>query len=172
MAPNPEAIAWYLKRSEVLLDDHRQRIESLRSRGGQLAGFSGAVLALAGANADTTLVALHGVARPCAGISLLLGSLLLIAASVTALRGALLPQFVSDLSTEEVANYATDRFVEEPDLWRVHLRSTRALLRTIESTTRLGDRSAQAVRRAELFFFAGLSLVGIALGIFVVVETL
>jgi hypothetical protein len=126
-------------------------------------------MALAGADADMTLATLHGAARGCAGIALLVGSLLLIAASVTALRGALLPQLVSALSTEEVANYATERFVEEPDLWRVHLRSIRGLLLTIESATHLGDRAARAVRRAERFFFAGLSLVGIALGMLVIV---
>jgi len=48
--PNPEAIAWYVQRAENLLDDLRDRVQSLRSRGGQLAGFSGAVIALAGAN--------------------------------------------------------------------------------------------------------------------------
>jgi hypothetical protein len=171
MAPNPEAIAWYLKSSEDLLDDHRERVEALRSRGGQLAGFSGAVLALAGANADATLGALHGVARGCAGLSLLVGSLLLIAASVTALRGASVPWVVSGLSAEEVANYSMDRFVEEPDLWRVHLRMIRGLLRSIESTTRLGDQAARAVKRAELFFFGGLLLVGVALATLVVVVT-
>jgi hypothetical protein len=60
MAPNPEAIAWYLKRSEDLLDDLRDQIGSLRTRGGQLAGFSGAILALAGANAVSVLDALGG----------------------------------------------------------------------------------------------------------------
>jgi hypothetical protein len=171
VAPNPEAIAWYLKRSEDLLGDHRERVESLRSRGGQVAGFSAALLALAGANANTILVALHGPARGCAGVSLLAGALLLIGASVTALRGALLPRFVFDLSTEEVANYATDRFVQESDLWRVHLRTIHALIQSIELTTRLGDKAAQALRRAERFFFAGLLLVGNALGILVLVVT-
>jgi hypothetical protein len=169
MAPNPEAIAWYLDRSESLLGEHRDRVELLRARGGQLAGFSGAVLALAGSNANTVLLALHGAARAGAGLSLLVGSALLIAASVTALRGALLPRFVSDISTEEVANYTGERFIEEADLWRVHLRSLHAVLRMIESTTRLGDRAAQAIRRAERFFFAGLLLVGNALGILVLV---
>lgn len=111
MAANPEAIAWYLKRSEDLLGEHRERVETLRSRGGQVAGFSGAVLALASTDANTILIALHGPARGCAGISLLAGALLLIGASVTALRGALLPRFVFDLSTKEVANYASDRFI-------------------------------------------------------------
>jgi hypothetical protein len=51
---------------------------------------------------------LHGLARGFAGSFLLFGSVLLIAAFATALRGAVLPpRLVSDLSAEEVANYAT-----------------------------------------------------------------
>jgi hypothetical protein len=65
--PNPEAIAWYVKKSEGLLGDLRARVESLRTRGAQIAGFSGAVLALAGANVESTLAALHGPAREAAG---------------------------------------------------------------------------------------------------------
>lgn len=169
MPANPEAIAWYLKRSEGLLAEHRERIKSLRTRGGQLAGFSGAILALAGSNAEAILAALHGAARSCAGISLLIGSLLLIAASIAALLpGVSMPPVVPDLAAKEVANYVTSRFVQEPDLWRVHLRTIRALIVAIELTTRLGDKAARAVRGAERLFFAGLSLVGCALGILVV----
>ncbi|HEX3737104.1 MAG TPA: hypothetical protein VHV53_06135 [Solirubrobacterales bacterium] len=160
MAPNPEAVAWYVKRSEDLLDDHRERIRSLRSRGGQLAGFSGAVLALAGANAEPILDALRGLARDCAGASLLVGALLLIVALVTALRGTLVPRLVSDLSAEEVANYTSNRFLSEPDLWRVQVRALRGLLDSIEWTTRQGDEAAQAVSGAENLFFAGLTAVG------------
>lgn len=50
MSADPETIAWYLQRSEALLDDLRERVQVLRARGGQLAGFAGAVLAPAGAN--------------------------------------------------------------------------------------------------------------------------
>jgi hypothetical protein len=170
MAVNPEAIAWYLKRSEALLDDLRERVQSLRTRGGQLAGFSGAVLVLAGSNAVPILTALHGAARSYAGASLLVGSLLLIGASVAALRGASFPWDVYDLSTEEVANYASKRFVEEPDLWRVHLRTIRGLHGSIDAATRLNDRAARSIGRAEQFFFAGLSSVGIMLFILVITE--
>ncbi|MBN9622942.1 MAG: hypothetical protein J0H06_08315 [Actinobacteria bacterium] len=169
MPVNPEAVAWYLERSERLLVELRERVLAQRSRGAQIAGFSGAVLALVGANAESTLSALHGSARVCAAGCLLMGSLLLVVAFVTALRGGLLPRFVSDLSVGEVANYATDRFVQEPDLWRVHLRTIRGTIRSIESTTLLGDRTAEAIARAERFFIAGMSLVGSALGILVVV---
>jgi hypothetical protein len=162
VAPNPEAIAWYLRKSEGLLTDLRERVQSLRTRGGQLAGFSGAVLALVGANAEHVLNELQGPARDAAGASLLLGSLLLIGSLMTALRGTLLPQLVSDISAAEVANYTSDRFTHEPDLWRVHVRAIQSLLVSIESTTRYVDRAARIVEKAEYFFLSGLFTVGVA----------
>jgi hypothetical protein len=165
--PNPEAIAWYVQRAENLLDDLRDRVQSLRSRGGQLAGFSGAVIALAGANAESMLDAVHHAARVAIGVSLLVGTIMLIAAFVTALRGTLLPQLVSDISAKEVANYITERFTHEPDLWRVHIRTVRGLLESIDSTTRQGDKAAQAVMWAGRFFLGGLSAVGLALAILI-----
>jgi len=127
------------------------------------------VLALVGANATSILVALHGAARVCAGASLLVGAVLLILAFVTGLGGPLLPQLASAVSAEEVANYTTDRFIEEPDLWRVQMRTIRALLASIEATSVLGDEAARVAGRAQNLFSAGLSSVGIALGILVVV---
>jgi hypothetical protein len=169
--PNPEAIAWYLERSEALLGELRERIRALRIRGGQLAGFSGAVLALAGNSAESILTALDGVARGCAGVALLVGSVFLIAAFMTALRGSPLRSLVAGLSADEVANYTTDRFLQEPNLWRVQLRTIRAILASIESTTRLGDQTARAVGRAERLFSLGLTAVGIALAILLLVVT-
>jgi hypothetical protein len=165
--PNPEAIAWYVQRAENLLDDLRDRVQSLRSRGGQLAGFSGAVIALAGANAESMLDAVHHAARVAIGISLLVGMIMLIGAFVTALRGALLPQLVSDISAKEVANYITERFTHEPDLWRVHVRTMRGLMKAIDLTTRQGDKTARAVRLSGRLFLAGLSAVGMALAILI-----
>jgi hypothetical protein len=170
-APNPEAIAWYVRRSEDVLIELRERVQSLRTRGGQLAGFSGAVLALAGANVESVLDALHGVARDCAGISIMVGVFLLVASLVTALRGTLVPELVSEISAEEVANYNSERFTHEPDLWRIHVRTIRGFLGLIESTTVQGDESARAVRRAEYLFLTGLFSVGVALAILIAVVT-
>lgn len=167
MEPNPEAIAWYVQRAENLLDDLRGRVQSLRARGGQLAGFSGAVIALVGANAESMLGAVDHAARVAIGISLLVGTIMLIAAFVTALRGTLLMHLVSDISGQEVANYVTERFTHEPDIWRVHIRTIRGLLKSIESTTRQGDRTARAVMWAGRAFLAGLTAVGIALAILI-----
>ena len=153
MAPNPEAIAWYVERSEGLLDDLRERVQSLRARGGQLAGFSGAVLALAGANVESILGALHGAARDVAGVSLLLGVLLLVASLATALRGTLLPRLVSDISAKEVANYTSERFTHEPDLWRVHVRDdSRSARRDRIDDRGQGDEAARVVKKAEYLF--------------------
>lgn len=160
MPANPEAIAWYLERSERLLDDLRDRVLSLRARGGQIAAFSGAILALAGANVDAVLGVPHGPAREFAGSSLLVGLLLLILSMVTVLRGAVLPEMSPIASAEEVANYATERFTDEPDLWRVHLRTIVGLRDAIEAATSQEDAAARAVRKAEYFFLSGLFTVG------------
>ena len=110
-------------------------------RGGQLAGFSGAVIALVGANAESMLVAVHQEARVASGIVLLAGTILLVLSFVTALRGTLLPGLVSDISAQEIANYTTERFTHEADLWRVHVRTINGLLLSIDSTTRQGDKA-------------------------------
>jgi hypothetical protein len=171
VAPNPEAIAWYVEKSEKLLDDLLEQVSSQRLRGVQLAGFAGAVLALAAPNAATILAPLHGIGRACAGVALLVGAFLLIASLAAALRGTVLPRFVSDISTQEVAAYASERFIHEPDLWRVHVRTIRNLLSTIESTRRQRDETAEAVKKAELFFLVGLFSVGISLAILIPVVT-
>jgi hypothetical protein len=168
VAPNPEAIAWYLGRSERLLADLDQRVQSFRARGAQIAGFSGAVLALAGANVGSILATLHGPLHECAGFSLLIGVLLLIVSLVTALRGT---TFVLEASIEEVANYTAERFIYEPDLWRVHVRTMRGLLDAIEVIAIQGDRAGRAVKRAEYSFLTGLLSVGVALAILIVAVT-
>ena len=124
--PNPEAIAWYLGRAERLLAGLDERVQSLRTRGTQIAGFSGAVLALAGANVGSVLATLQGPSRDCAGLALLVGALLLVVSLVTALRGTTL---VLEVSVGEVANYISERFIDEPELWRVHVRTIHGLVR-------------------------------------------
>lgn len=171
MAANPEAIAWYVKKSEGLLGDLRARTESLRTRGAQLAGFSGAVLALAGANVESTLDALRGPAREAAGGSLLVGSLLLIAALTVALRATLAPPVRHDGSLAEVANYNSVRLTHEPDLWRVHVRELRGLLTSIEAVKGQIDETSRQLGKAEYFFLAGLFTVGLAFATLIAVMT-
>ncbi len=58
--PNPDAIAWYVLQAESALDDLQGRVQSLRSRAGQLAGFAAAVVTLVGGNANRILDPLSG----------------------------------------------------------------------------------------------------------------
>jgi hypothetical protein len=168
---NPEAISWYLQRSEALLDELRERIQALRLRGGQIAGFSGAVLALAGANLGSVLGVLHGAARDLAGGSLLVGSASLVMSLVIVLRGTVQPGWYIAFSVNEVGSYVTERFTQEPDLWRVHLRTIASLRDAIETTTRLGDKVERSVRNAEYLFLSGLFTVGTAFATFIAVMT-
>lgn len=96
------------------------------------------------------------------------GTILLVAALIASILGApFRPQLVSDISAREIANYTTERFTHEPDLWRVHIRTIRGLLVSIDSTTRIGDRAATTLRWAGLLFLLGLLAVGVALGILI-----
>ncbi|HEY2717455.1 MAG TPA: hypothetical protein VGI73_14655 [Solirubrobacterales bacterium] len=168
-APNPEAVAWYLSRAESLLDELRGRMHSLRARGGQLAGFSAAVITLAGASAGSILKELDGVARSSAAVALLLGTMLLVGAFVAALRGANLPQPASDISIKEIAEYTTDRLIREPDLWRVHLRTTRGFLVLIQLMNRREDEAAAVIEWAGRLFLCGLLSIAVSLCILIVV---
>jgi hypothetical protein len=89
----------------------------------------------------------------------------------TALRGTLVPDLFSEISAKEIANFNSERFTHEPDLWRIHVRTIRGLLRVIELTTIQGDQAARAARKAEYLFLAGLFSVGIALAILIAVVT-
>lgn len=95
----------------------------------------------------------------------------MIGALVTALGGSLAPRLVSGISASEVSNYASERFTHEPELWRVHARTLRAVLVAIERTTVQGDTIAWTVRRAEYLFLTGLFSVAVALGTLIVVMT-
>jgi hypothetical protein len=129
------------------------RVQSLRLRAGQLAGFAAAVVALVGGNANRILGPLSGAPRDIAGITLLAATILLVLAMGSTILGApFRPQLVSDISGREIANYATTRFTHEPDLWRIHIRTIKGLLISIDNTTKAGDRAVATLRRASFFF--------------------
>jgi hypothetical protein len=110
---------------------------------------------------------LHSGARQVVGSLLLSGALLLVGAFFFALRGTAVAEGLSDISAKEAANYPSDRFAHEPDLWRVQLRTMRALLVSIDDATSQGDAVAATVAVASRCFLAGLLCVGLALAILV-----
>lgn len=72
------------------------------------------------------------------------------------------------LAADEITNYASDRFLSESDLWRVHLRS----LQTLEQATRKaqedGNAAAVAIMISLCAFLAGLGFSLISLGTLIV----
>lgn len=131
-----------------------------------MAGFAAAVIALIGGNADRIIGDLHGTPRIAAGATLLFGTLLLVGSLLYAVIGAAYrPHLIAGISAREIANYTTDRFTHEPDLWRVHIRTIKGLLPAIASTTEIGDKAANALRVAVLLFLGGVIAVAVALGI-------
>ena len=161
--PNPEAIAWYVEEAQRLLEDQQRRAESLRTRGGQIAGFGATVLALIGGNATTILGDLHGASHTIAGIALLGAAACLAVAVAIAISGAIRPKTYASISADEIVNYATDRFLHEPDLWRVHVRSLKALGEATESAQEAGNSAAAALVWSLRAFLAGLAFALIAI---------
>lgn len=158
MKPNPDAIAWYVQEAQRLLEEQQRRAESLKTRSGQIAGFGAAVLALIGGNVGTILGAVEGSARSVVGLALF-AALVSLAVSVSfAVWAASKPTPFTILASDEIATYASDRFLTEPDLWRVHLRS----LHTLEKATREaqgdGNAGAEAILISLYAFLLGLAL--------------
>jgi hypothetical protein len=162
--PNPEAIAWYVEEAQRLLEDQQRRAESLRTRGGQVAGFAAAVLALIGGNANDLVASLDGVARVVADVCLLAAAFCLAAAVMIAIWGALRPRAFAGISAEEIVTYTSDPFLTEVDLWRVHVRSLYAIYHATADAEETSSLAVKAVERSFVAFLMGLgfSLLAIA----------
>lgn len=164
MEPNPAAIAWYVEEAQRLLEEQQRRAESLKTRGGQVAGFGAAVLALIGGNAATILGAAEGAVRGVIGLMLLLAVISLAVAVAVAIWGLLKPQPVAALAADEIRIYGSERFLAEPDLWRVHVRSLRALEGLARQAQREGDAAAAAIGISLHGFLIGLGFSLVSLG--------
>jgi hypothetical protein len=166
--PNPEAIAWYVEEAQPLLEDQQRRAESLRTRGGQVAGFGAAVLALIGGNVTELLSALDGFSGVFIGVALVAAACCLGAAVSMAVWGALRPKAFAAISGREVAIYKSQRFLTESRLWRVHVRSLHALDDAISDAEAAEDTAANAVEWALFIFLAGLGFALAAIAMLIV----
>jgi hypothetical protein len=165
---NPEAIAWYVEEAQRLLEDQQRRAESLRTRGGQVAGFGAVFLAVIGGNATTILEAVDGGVGAVIGSALIAASLCLTASVAVAIVGVIKPQSYATISAEEIANYLSDRFRNEPELWRVHVRSLRALRTATKDAQEGGNAAARAINLSLFAFLAGLAFSVIAVSTLIV----
>lgn len=162
--PNPAAIMWYVQEAQRLLEDQQRHAESLRIRGGQIAGFGAAVLALIGGNAATIVEAVEGSGRLAIGVALLAAVLCLAVAVAVAIWGVIRPQSFAVIAADEIANYTSERFLNEHDVWRVHVRSLRALEVSARQTEEEGNAAARAIMTSLRAFLAGLAFSSISVG--------
>lgn len=164
MEPNPVAIAWYVEEAQRLLEEQQRRAESLRSRGGHLAGFGAAVLALIGGNAAAAMGAVGGSARAAIGMALLAAAICVAVAVAVAIWGVFKPRSFVFVAADEIAIYGSDRFLTEPDLWRVQVRALRALEEATRKTQEDGNAAAGAIMISLHALLAGLGFLLISLG--------
>ena len=162
------AIAWYVEEAQRLLEDQQRRAESLRARGAQIAGFEAAVLVLIGSSIGTVLEVVAGPTRIMLGAMLLAAVICLAAAVVVAIWGVIKPQPFVSVAADEITVYASERFLTEPDLWRVHVRSLRALEEATRQAQEDGNAAAGAIMISLYALLAGLcfSLISLATLVF------
>jgi hypothetical protein len=165
---NSKAVAWYVEEAQRLLEDQQRRAESLRTRGGQIAGFGAVFLALIGGNAAKILHESHGCDRTAIGVTLIIAAICLVASVAVAVVGVIKPQSYAAISADEISNYLSDRFLSEPDLWRVHVRSLRALEVATKDAQEGGNAAAKAINISLYAFLGGLGFSVIAIGTLIV----
>lgn len=140
-----------------LLDEEHRRSESLQGRGGQLAGFAGAVFALLAGLVPSELESVpNGAAAVGVGLFALASGLLLAAVAVAVIR-IVHPQGRAAIGPAEVLNYTTDRFMSA-ERWKVQSRTMRALQKSLAQTRAINIRKAEALRFAGVLFLAGLAV--------------
>jgi hypothetical protein len=125
-------------------------------------------LALIGANAVTMLESLEGAAASGVAAALIGAALCLAASVAVAVGGVIKPQPFASISADEITNYLTERFLGEPDLWRVQVRSLRALETATRDAQDGGNTAARAINVSLYAFLAGLAFSVVAIGILIV----
>jgi hypothetical protein len=165
---NSEAIAWYVEESQRLLEDQQRRAESLRTRGGQIAGFGAVFLALIGGNAARIIHEAHGGARLAVAVMLIIAAICLVVSVAVAVIGVNKHQTHAAISADEIANFRTAPFLDAPELWHVHVRALRTLERATEDAQKRGNDAVKSITISLYSFLAGLILILFAFGVLTV----
>jgi hypothetical protein len=165
--PNSEAIAWYVEEGQRLLEDQQRRAESLRTRGSQIAGFGALFLALVGGNAERILSESHGAGRAAIAVMLIAAALCLAVSIAVAVFGVNRPRSYATISSDEIANYLTDPFLDAPELWLIHVRSLRTLEKATENAQKGGNDALKWITVSLYAFLVGLVFVVVSVGILI-----
>jgi predicted PurR-regulated permease PerM len=164
---NREAIAWYVEEAQRLLEEQQRRVESLSTRGGQIAGFGALFLALIGGNAAAILRAAHGGAGTVIAATLVAAALCLVLSVAMAVIGVNKQGQQTAVAADEVARYLTDPFLDAPELWRVQVRTLRTLERAIDSAQEKGDDALKSITVSLYALLSGLAFAVVSVGVLI-----
>lgn len=102
--------------------------------------------------------------RAVIGATLLAAVLCVATAVAIAIWGVVKPRPFAALAADEIKIYSSKRFLAEPDLWRVHVRSLRALEKSTREAQKDGNVAAGAIMISLHALLAGLGFSLISLG--------
>jgi hypothetical protein len=164
---NREAIAWYVEEAQRLLEEQQHRVESLSTRGGQIAGFGAVFLALIGGNAARVIHQTHGFARTVVIVVLGAAAFCLVVSVAAAVLGVSRRGRGPSLAADEIAVYLTRPFLDEFELWQVQVRSLRTLRRATEVAQENGDDALKSITVSLYAFLCGLGLAVVSVGVLI-----
>ncbi|HEX4304906.1 MAG TPA: hypothetical protein VHZ54_02610 [Solirubrobacterales bacterium] len=119
-------------------------------------------LVLIGGNAARILHEAHGGVRTEIAVMLVAAAICLAVSIAVAVIGVNRPQSYAMISSEEIANYLTDSFLDAPELWLVHVRSLRALKAATEDAQEGANDAVKSIIVSLYSLLAGLAFTVVA----------
>jgi hypothetical protein len=154
---NPDSVAWITASARRALDDQDRRAESLQTRAAQIAGFSGAVVALAAPLGLKELGHAAGTAKALAGVMFFLGVTALALTILAAIIFVLKPVPHRAIASKEVRNYVQDpRFLTQSPQ-EIEFRTLKAMRTALERHEVVNARKAQWLTASSYSFLTGLA---------------
>jgi hypothetical protein len=155
---NHETVAWAAENARELLREENQRIQALDGKAGQLAGFSGVILAVLGSIAPDAFDGNLGTV----GEPLFAGAYF---ASVGALTAAILwlvffalrPQRFIAIDATELTAYLEDERLLRAQPWALQIRTLRALRDCTSWAQRGAELKADRLTIGVIIFAVGLA---------------
>jgi hypothetical protein len=154
---DPETVEWATKNARELVHEESDRIQALDAKAGQLAGFSGVVLALLGSLAKDAFTRDLG----CVGDPVFAGAYFLAAAmlAVTILWlvfSAIKPQRFIAIGAKELERYLVDERLLSAKPWALQIRTLRALSDATSWSQRAAQQKADRLSTGVVLFASGL----------------
>jgi hypothetical protein len=151
---NRESVAWMLDQAVAHLEEQSARLDSLRLRAGQLAGFAGILLGLLASLASDGVSGLNGSAKYLATGALIASLVLLLAAVCLALFVVRPTKFREVSPAERIEDFLVTRSHFQAESWKLQLARLRTYPEVLRWHAWVNKRNAAAL------FFAYVALAG------------